>query len=205
MKLIELQLVFCVAQDDLCPHQFARVFPVVFQNLRPPSQTGDYDGVSHQQSSPLCCQLNLKSTTWDTIWLKWLRQGTDPPNIKWRWWLNFSYIHLLIEVYTFTSTWTHTCPAVNNVFRAVSVLSIYCGLADVGSSCEDAQSTPFAVINGRNRLLGVNVNESHIGAGIRYSTLDLHLLVVRKDMVTIRNQWRNKGNIRICVGEYEVF
>lgn len=48
------------SQNDVCIHQFAGILPVIFQNLRSPSQTGDSYCVAHQQSSLFCCQLNIQ-------------------------------------------------------------------------------------------------------------------------------------------------
>lgn len=50
-------------QDDMRPHHFPGVFPVVFQDLGPPSQAGDSDGLSHQQCCALGFQLHMQSAT----------------------------------------------------------------------------------------------------------------------------------------------
>lgn len=76
----------------------------------------------------------------------------------------------------------------DNIFLAVEFVSIYDGLADIGSSNEYPQSAPLAVINTRHRLLGVTVNQSHVSIWIRHSTLDLHLIVSRQDVVAKRYQ-----------------
>lgn len=49
--------------DHQCPYHFARIFPVVFQNLRSPSQTVDRDGVPHQQDRPFGRQLHMQPGT----------------------------------------------------------------------------------------------------------------------------------------------
>lgn len=74
----------------------------------------------------------------------------------------------------------------DDVFLAVVFLPVYDGLTDVCSSSEYSQSAPLAVIKTRHRVIGVNVYQGHVGPGIRHPTLDLHLLVVRQDMVAKR-------------------
>lgn len=89
----------------LNPHHFSRVFPVVFQNLRSLSQTGDCDSVSHEQSSLFGCQLNVKpAATWDATCDKVRTEKNSSDNSAMR-----GDTHLLMENLCFhTHTHTHT-------------------------------------------------------------------------------------------------
>lgn len=76
----------------------------------------------------------------------------------------------------------------NDVFLTVVLVSVYEGLADVGSSCEHPQSTPLTVINTWHRLLGFQVYQCHVSAGVRHPALDLHFLMIGQDVVAERLQ-----------------
>ena len=71
----------------------------------------------------------------------------------------------------------------HDVLVAVVLLSIDEGLADVGPSGEYPHRTSLAVVHAGHGLLGVHVDQGHVGAGVRHSARDLHLLVVGQHVV----------------------
>lgn len=76
----------------------------------------------------------------------------------------------------------------DNVFLTVVFFSIYEGFTHVGAHSEYAQSSSLTVVNARHGLLRVNIDERHVGTGIRHTTLDLHFLMVRQDVFAERHQ-----------------
>lgn len=89
-------------------------------------------------------------------------------------------------------------PPVDDVLFAVVLLAVDHGLADVGAGGEHAQSAPLAVVRAGHRLLGVHVQQRHVGSGVGHPALDLHLLVVGEHVVPERHRRRHKGNFWIC-------
>lgn len=88
----------------------------------------------------------------------------------------------------------------DDVFLAVMLFSVDDGLADVRPGCEYAQSAALAVVHARHGLLGVDVYQRNVRAGVGHPALDLHLLVVRQDVVAEGHHRRNKGDVGIWGG-----
>lgn len=92
----------------------------------------------------------------------------------------------------------------DDVLLALVFLSIYERNADVGAGGKHTQGAPLAVVNTGHRLHGVGINQSHISTGIRHPALDLHLLVLRQDVVAERHRQWHERNIGVCRGEMPV-
>lgn len=87
----------------------------------------------------------------------------------------------------------------NNVFYTVMLLSIDESPTGIRPRTEEANKSSLAVIDIRQDLIGLFVNQRDAGAGIGHKTRDFHLVIIRHHVVIKNVDGWGKWCIWICM------